>query len=172
MTALAGALVDGSLPQTPQQFLTALADWGIQAKTIRHPAVFTVEEAKTLRGNLHGCHTKNLFLRNKKGKMWLFTCPEDRAVDLKSLGETVGVGRFSFASQDRLMKYLGLTAGSVTPFGLINDRTGAVGFVLDRAILQHEILNFHPLINTMTTAIRRADFLSVMETIGHAPLLI
>ena len=107
-------------PTTPDQLLARLAELGLTTRTVTHPPVFTVEEAKALRGELPGAHIKNLFLRDKKGKMWLVVAEEDRPIDLKALGELLG-GRLSFGSADRLMTYLGVIPGAVTPFGVIND---------------------------------------------------
>ena len=115
-----------------------------------------MEEAKALRGELPGAHIKNLFLRNKKGVMWLVTCQEDRDIDLKALGQRIGAGRLSFGSAERLMTHLGVLPGSVTPFAVINDRRDHVTVVLDSGLLDQDPVNCHPLVNTMTTAIRAA----------------
>lgn len=165
-------LAGGQHPATPEDLFRRLEALGIVTATVQHPAVFTVEEARQYRGHIAGCHTKNLFVRNKKGVMWLITCLEDRTVDLKALGAMLGAGRFSFGSHDRLMRYLGLTPGSVTPFGIVNDHGGAVRVALDRGMLAREPLNFHPLINTMTTSIGTDDFLRFLEAENHAPVLI
>src|SRR5215510_310986 len=116
----------------PQQLFARLDQLGIAHRTVEHPPVFTVEEAKALRGNLPGHHIKNLFLRNKKQEMWLVVALEDRAIDLKRLGEALGAGRFSFASAERLERHLGVTPGAVTPLALINDESGSVRLALDR----------------------------------------
>jgi Ala-tRNA(Pro) deacylase len=130
-----------------------------------------VEEAKTLRGELVCGHTKNLFLRNKKGRMWLVVCLEDRDIDLKDLAGRLDAGRLSFASAGRLMTYLGVVPGAVTPFSLMNDRTGAVTAVLDEGMLaRHDRLNFHPLDNAMTTAIAPDDLVRFLKAIDHAPV--
>ena len=107
-----GRLADGSVPATAQGLLARLDELGIAAESFEHPAVYTVEESKALCGELEGAHIKNLFLRNKKGAMWLVTCQEDREIDLKALGERIGAGRLSFGSADRLMKYLGVLPGT------------------------------------------------------------
>ena len=107
---------------------------GIAQRTVEHPAVFTVEEAKALRGDLPGHHVKNLFLRNKKEEMWLVVALEDRAIDLKRLGEVLGAGRLSFGSAERLKRHLGVEPGSVTPLALINDEGRAVRLALDRGL--------------------------------------
>ena len=114
-------LADGMEARKPEDLFRRLEELGISTKTIEHPPVFTVDEAKALRGEIEGCHTKNLFLRNKKGAMWLLVCPEDRSVDLKSLATRLGTGRLSFGNAERLMDYLGVIPGAVSPFAILND---------------------------------------------------
>ena len=153
----------------PQQLFARLAALGIAQRTVEHPPVFTVEEAKALRGNLPGHHIKNLFLRNKKEEMWLVVALEDRTIDLKRLGEVLGAGRLSFGSPERLRRHLGVEPGSVTPFALVNDEARAVRLALDRGLAGDGPVNAHPLINTMTTAIAPADLLRLFDATGHAP---
>ena len=162
-------LADGSAPTTTARLLQRLEALGLQSSTVMHPPVFTVEEAKALRGELAGGHIKNLFLRNKKGRMWLVTCLEDRRIDLKALGERLGGGRLSFASAERLMTYLGVVPGAVTPFAAINDKTGAVTVVLDRGLFAQAPVNAHPLVNDMTTAIEPDDLVRFLEAENHPP---
>jgi Ala-tRNA(Pro) deacylase len=141
--------------------------------TVKHPPLFTVEQSKSLRGELPGGHTKNLFLKDKKDCMWLVTAEEDRPIDLKALGTALGAsGRVSFGSPERLMRHVGVIPGAVTPFGLANDIEGQVSFVIDEGLMRHAVLNFHPLTNEATTAIAREDFLRFMAAIGHAPRLL
>lgn len=154
---------------SPQQLFGRLEALGIAHRTVEHPPVFTVEEAKALRGNLPGHHIKNLFLRNKKEEMWLVIALEDRAVDLKRLGEVLGAGRLSFGSPDRLRRQLGVEPGSVTPLALINDETRIVRLALDRGLSEGGPVNAHPLVNTMTTAVATADLLRFFAATGHAP---
>ena len=154
---------------SPQQLLSRLDELGIAHRTVEHPPVFTVEEAKALRGNLPGHHIKNLFLRNKKEEMWLIVALEDRAIDLKRLGERLGAGKFSFGSPDRLRRYLGVEPGSVTPLSAINDADHRVRVVLDRALAEGGPINAHPLVNTMTTAVSLADLLRFFAATGHTP---
>ena len=154
---------------TPQQLFDRLAQLGIAQRTVEHPPVFTVEEAKALRGDLPGHHVKNLFLRNKKEEMWLVVALEDRAIDLKRLGEVLGAGRLSFGSAERLRRHLGVEPGSVTPLALINDRARLVQLVLDRGLSDGAPVNVHPLVNTMTTAMAPADLLRFFEATGHPP---
>src|SRR5258707_10954110 len=120
--------------QSPQQLFARLKELGIAQRTVEHPPVFTVEQAKALRGDLPGHHVKNLFLRNKKEEMWLVVALEDRAIDLKRLGEALGAGRLSFGSAERLKRHLGVEPGSGTPLALINDESGTVPLALDRGL--------------------------------------
>jgi Ala-tRNA(Pro) deacylase len=160
------------LPTSPDRLLGRLEELGIPARTVSHPPVFTVEEAKALRGELPGAHIKNLFLRNKKGAMWLVVCLEDREVDLKALADALQAGRFSFGSAERLMTYLGVLPGAVTPFAAINDREGRVQVVLDKAMLAQDPINCHPLVNDMTAAISPDGLLRFLEAEGHEPLVL
>ena len=153
----------------PQQLFDRLETLGIPHRTVEHPPVFTVEEAKVLRGDLPGHHIKNLFLRNKKEEMWLVVALEDRAVDLKRLGEVLGAGRLSFGSPDRLRRQLGVEPGSVTPLALINDDARVVRLALDRGLTEGGPVNAHPLVNTMTTAIAAADLQRFFAATGHEP---
>jgi Ala-tRNA(Pro) deacylase len=162
-------LADGSLPATPAELLDRLVALGIDAETVSHQAVFTVEEAKMHRGDLPGAHTKNLFVRDKKGVMWLVVAIESQPVDLKALAEALGHKRFSFGSRERLMKYLGVIPGAVTPFGVLNDHGGAVRVALDDALRAHEIWSFHPLDNGMTTTLRGEDMVRFLEAVNHPP---
>src|SRR5882672_8252882 len=126
-----------NLPTSPDALLARLQALGIESHTVDHKPVFTVEESRELRGQLPGGHVKNLFLRNRREEMWLVTVEESKRVDLKSLGEkligaTGGTAKLSFGSADRLMTYLGVIPGAVTPFAVINDNDRAVRMVLDR----------------------------------------
>jgi Ala-tRNA(Pro) deacylase len=153
----------------PQQLFDRLAELGIAHRTVEHPPVFTVEEAKALRGNLAGHHVKNLFLRNKKEEMWLVVALEDQPIDLKRLGEVLGAGRLSFGSAERLRRHLGVDPGSVTPLALVNDTERVVRLALDRGLIDGAPVHVHPLVNTMTTAMAPADLLRFFEATGHQP---
>jgi Ala-tRNA(Pro) deacylase len=165
-------LVDGSSPATPEQLLARLDELGIQTRTVTHPPVFTVEEAQRLRGELTGGHCKNLFLRNKKGRMWLVVCAEESTVDLKALAVRLGAGRFSFGSPQRLMEHLGVIPGAVTPLAIVNDRSGAVRVVIERRLLDQSPLHCHPLDNARTTAIAPQDLVRFLEAEEHPPEII
>ncbi len=165
-------LVDGRPPLSAEQLMARLEELGIAVSTLTHPPVFTVEESKALRGQLPGAHTKNLFLRNKKGAMWLVTCLEDRAVDLKALAEKLSAGRFSFGSAERLMQYLGVLPGSVTPLSVINDHGQSVQMVLDEGLLAYDVLNVHPLVNDRTCAMAPKDLLRFLDAADHPPIFL
>jgi Ala-tRNA(Pro) deacylase len=155
---------------TPDDLFAALDTLGIKHTTVKHPPVFTVEQAAALRGEVPGGHTKNLFLRDKKNTLYLVVALEDATIDLKGLHRTLGAtGRFSFGSADLLQEVWGVTPGSVTPFGAINDTEGRVTVVLDAEMMEHETLNYHPLLNTMTTALSRDDLVKFLESTGHMP---
>jgi Ala-tRNA(Pro) deacylase len=154
---------------SPQQLFDRLAALGLAHRTVEHEPVFTVEQAKQHRGVLPGHHIKNLFLRNKKEEMWLVVALEDRAIDLKRLGEVLGAGRLSFGSPERLKTYLGVEPGSVTPFSVINDTGHKVTLVLDRGLEQDGPINAHPLTNTMTSALSLTDLQRFFEATGHVP---
>ena len=154
------------------ELLDYLTRLGIVHRTVEHPRLFTVEQSKALRGDLPGGHTKNLFLRNKKGRMWLVTCHEDQSVDLKTLAAYLEAGRFSFASPERLKKYLGIAPGAVSPFALVNDRDRVVKFVMDRTLLDYSCLNLHPLSNAMTTSIAPRDLTRFLAQVGHPTQMI
>ncbi len=159
-------------PATTDDLLAMLDGLGIATQTHSHAPVFTVEESKALRGELPGGHCKNLFLKDKKGALWLVVCSEDRRIDMKNLRHLIGAGHLSFGKPDLLMRVLGVTPGSVTPFALINDGQVRVNVVLDEEMMTADLLNYHPLTNGMTTAIRPADLLAFIGACGHAPELV
>src|SRR5271156_866412 len=155
---------------SPDELFAYLDQLGIDHRTVNHPAVFTVEEARALRGKVPGGHTKNLFLRDKKDAPYLVVAAEDAVIELKSLHRLLGAsGRFSFGSPDLMGELLGVEPGSVTPFAAINDTAHRVTVVLDAAMMANEVLNFHPLVNTGTTTISRQGLLKFMEATGHLP---
>jgi Ala-tRNA(Pro) deacylase len=158
------------MPKDPDQLFAALDALGIKHATVKHPPLFTVEQSRALRGQIPGGHTKNLFLRDKKHALYLVVAEEDAEIDLKGLHRLLGAGgRFSFGSSDLLREVLGVEPGAVTPFGAINDTEGRVTVVLDAAMMEHHTLNFHPLINVMTTSIRRDDLVKFLKSTGHEP---
>jgi Ala-tRNA(Pro) deacylase len=167
-------LADGTSPAGPTELLARLAALGIAARTVDHAPVFTVEQARRTKGDLPGAHTKNLFLRDKPGRrMWLVCVEAERDVDLRALPERIGARpRLSFGSEERLMRYLGVTAGAVSPFAVINDTGNAVQVVLDRALLDADLVNLHPLDNARTTAVTPADLVRFLEAEAHPPAVL
>jgi Ala-tRNA(Pro) deacylase len=158
------------MPASPDELFAYLDNLGIAHQTVSHPPVFTVEEAQAQRGQVAGGHTKNLFLRDKKGVLFLVVAAEDAAIELKSLHRLLGAsGRFSFGSAELLRETLGVEPGAVTPFAAINDQAGRVTVILDAAMMAHEVLNFHPLANTKTTTISREGLLKFLHATGHPP---
>jgi Ala-tRNA(Pro) deacylase len=159
-----------TMPASPDDLFAFLDQLRIAHTTVTHPPLFTVEQSQALRGSIAGGHTKNLFVKDKKDKVFLLVAPEDAVIELKSLHKLVGAsGRFSFGSPGLMRELLGVEPGSVTPFGVINDKAGRVGVVLDRAMMANDILNYHPLVNTMTTSIASADLVKFLQATGHDP---
>lgn len=158
--------------ELPEELAAFLAELGIATRTVTHPPLFTVEESQRFRGEIPGAHTKNLFVKDKKGRIFLVTALEETIVDLKHLHRAIGAsGRLSFASAESMQALLGVRPGAVTVFGLINDTDGQVSFVLDRQLLEHPAINAHPLVNTATTTISRDDLLRFVRATGHEPLV-
>ncbi len=162
------------MPATRDDLFSLLTNLGIESTTHEHEAVFTVAESSDLHERIPGGHSKNLFLKDKKGKLFLVVALQDTVIDLKSIHQVIGAqGRVSFGSADLLMEVLGVAPGSVTPFALINDREAhRVTPVFDTALMRHEILNFHPLENTATTSIGRDDLLRFVAACGHQPQIL
>jgi Ala-tRNA(Pro) deacylase len=160
------------MPAKPADLFAFLDRLGISHNTTHHPALFTVEQSQAQRDQIPGGHSKNLFLKDKKGALYLVVALEDAAIDLKVLQRNLGAARFSFASAELLRDMLGVEPGAVTPFAAINDIDIKVTIILDAAMMAHERLNFHPLVNTMTTAIVRHDLLKFLEATGHRALIV
>lgn len=158
---------------TPDDLLANLAGLGIAVTVVTHPAVFTVEESAEVRDSIPGAHSKNLFLKDKKGRLFLVSARSDAKIDLKRLHEVIGAsGRLSFGTAEQLKAVLGVTPGSVTAFAVFNDRAGLVTMVLDAGLMAADRLNFHPLVNTMTCGIDRDDLLVFLRSTGHEPLIV
>jgi Ala-tRNA(Pro) deacylase len=160
------------MPASRSDLFDFLDKHGIEHKTLEHPAVFRVEEGLEIKAQLPGGHTKNLFLKDAKGQLWLISALGETNIDLKSLPAVIGSARLSFGSAERLYDALGVTPGSVTAFALINDPEHKVRFVLDKALAKADPVNFHPLANTATTAISQAGFRRFIEALGREPLVV
>lgn len=152
---------------TPEDLYARLDQLGISYKTHHHEPVFTVEEARSVSRELEGGHSKNLFLKDKNGDVYLLVCLEETKVDLKSLRKKIGAKNLSFGKADLLIDTLGIEPGSVTPFSLINDADNKVRVLLDSAMMQEAFLNFHPLINDKTTQISSEDLKRFIQDCGH-----
>lgn len=160
------------MPARPEDLFARLDALGIATATHDHPPLFTVEDSKRLRGDLPGGHCKNLFLKDKRGELFLAVVLEDRRIDLKWLSKRVDARSLSFATAEMLEAMLGVTPGAVTPFAAINDTEGRVRILLDRAMLARAPLNYHPLTNDRTTAIDPADLVRFLEATGHRPEIV
>lgn len=152
--------------------LAFLSDHRIQAVTHEHPAVFTVDEGEDIKARIPGVHTKNLFLKDAKGQLWLISALGETTIDLKKLHHVIGSGRLSFGPQEMMLETLGVTPGSVTAFGLINDTDKRVRFVLDKALADSDPVNFHPLKNDATTAVSQAGFRRFLAALGVTPMIV
>ncbi len=152
---------------TPEKLLEALDDLGLKTSTLHHEAVFRVGEGDGIKDQLPGAHTKNLFLKDDKGQLWLISAEQKTQINLKALPKVIGSGRLSFGSPERLFDALGVTPGSVTALALINDPDHKVKFLLDKALADADIVNFHPLTNTATTTLSQADFRAFLTSLGR-----
>lgn len=159
-------------PATRVDLFAALDALGIAHRTVEHPPVFSVGEGDAFKADLPGGHTKNLFLKSKKDELVLISALGETAIRLNRLHPHLGVARLSFGTPERLHDALGVRPGSVTAFALINDPARRVRMVLDEALLAHEVVNFHPLENTATTAIARDDLLRFIAATGRTPQIL
>lgn len=167
-------LDNGELAATPADVFAAFESLEIEHETLVHDPLYTVEEAKSVKYGLKGAHTKNLFLRNKKGRMFLLVIEQDRRVNLKGLRDQLNLtgGQLAFASTERLAKYLGVVPGSVSPLALINDRGGAVTLYIEKPLMEHEHIYLHPCRNTHSTCIKTADLLKALKAWDHEPIVL
>ena len=161
-----------NVPATRDGFEAFLHEIGVKFHTHEHPAVFRVDEGHDIKAAMPGAHTKNLFLKDKKGQLWLISARQDTVIDLKRLHRHIGSDRLSFGNAELMFETLGVTPGSVTAFGLVNDRDHRVRFVLDKALDDADIVNFHPLTNTATTAISREGLHAFLKAVGVTPMVI
>jgi len=159
-------------PATRESLLAYLDALAIAHRTVDHPPVFTVAEGEQIKADMPGGHTKNLFLKDKKGALILISALQSTRIDLKSLHHRLGCSRLSFAKPELLHEALGVTPGSVTAFAIVNDPEKRVRFVLDAALMAHETVNFHPLRNDATTAVPREDLSRFVRALGREPEIV
>ena len=157
---------------TPQELLDHLDQLGIAQRTLWHPPVFRVDDGHEIKARIDGAHTKNLFLKDAKGQLWLISAEDRSVIDLKRLPPVIGSARLSFGNAELMGETLGVTPGSVTAFALINDVDRRVRFVLDRALAETERVNFHPLTNTATTTVDQAGLQRFFRALGVQPLVV
>lgn len=157
---------------TREGLLAYLDEIGAGPRTTDHPAVFRVDEGEAIKEAIPGAHTKNLFLKDAKGQLWLISAEGHAQIDLKRLHQVIGSARLSFGDAELMAETLGVTPGSVTAFGLINDTGRRVRFVLDRTLAEADLVNFHPLTNTATTTISRQGFAAFLSSLGIRPLVV
>ena len=158
--------------KTKADLLAFLDEIGVQARTHEHPAVFRVGESEEIKARIEGAHSKNLFLKDAKGQLWLISAEDRSVIDLKRLPSVIGSARLSFGNEALMAETLGVTPGSVTAFALINDTRRRVRFVLDQALAAAAVVNFHPLTNTATTSVDQAGLQRFFRAIGVEPLVV
>lgn len=161
------------LPTSPSELLAMLEALNFKTVTHHHKAVFTVEESNEVTSNITGGHTKNLFLKDKKDNYFLIIAGHHAKIKLNKAHKLIGAHkRVSFASEEKLMEFLGVKPGSVNAFAPLNDKLGKVTVIIDTPLLENELINAHPLTNTMTTTISREDLLAFLEHIDHVPKIV
>lgn len=160
-------------PATPEDLYALFEELGVAFRVYSHLPLHTVEESKRLRGEIPGAHCKSLFLKDRGGRLYLAVCLEFRRLDMKRLAANLEAGRLSFASAELLWETLGVRPGAVTPFALVNDRDERrVTPVLDRAMLDAEPLNYHPLHNEATVSVSREGLELFLDACGHARVVL
>jgi Ala-tRNA(Pro) deacylase len=160
------------MPVSREELFQRFKTLGIETRTLAHEPVFTVEQAKLAHVDMPGGHCKNLFCKDEKGVLWLIVALENAAINLKTAPAKIGSKRLTFGKPELLMEVLGVEPGSVTPFGLINDRLNRINVILDEAMMRATPLNYHPLKNDATTSISPADLLTFIKSCGHAPRIV
>lgn len=149
--------------KTQEEFLNVLSQIGIEYTNHEHPAVFTVEEADLHHKGIDGVHSKNLFFKDRKKRLVLVVTLSDKPIKIKDVGNKIGHKGLSFGKPDLLMEVLGVIPGAVTPFAVINDNEKRVKVILDEEMMENDLLNFHPIVNTATTTIGSKDLVKFME---------
>jgi Ala-tRNA(Pro) deacylase len=160
------------MPTTPAQLFAFLDSLSIAHSTVEHPPMFTVDDGEGWWDKIPGLHCKNLFLKDKKDKIWLVVMPGHVRADIKRITKSIGAANPSFGKPELLLEVLGVTPGSVTPFGLINDTQKRVTVVLDRGMMDNESVNYHPLRNTASTTIKTPDLLKFLRALDYEPIIV
>ena len=155
---------------TPESLFALLDRLGIEHSTVAHPPLFTVEDGREWHDRIPGLHCKNLFLKDRDGKFWLVLMPGDKRAMPGLVEKRLGCARLSFGKPERLLEIMGLTPGSVTPFGLMNDRARRLNVIVDVDLLAAEFVNFHPLHNRASTTLRSADLMKFIRSLGFEPM--
>jgi Ala-tRNA(Pro) deacylase len=159
-------------PASPEDLFAFFDAHAIAHRTLEHPPVFRVGEGEAVKTQLPGGHTKNLFLKDAKDRLWLVSALGETKIDLKALPGAIGSARLSFGSAPLMAEALGVTPGSVTAFALVNDAVRRVGFVADAALMASDPVNFHPLTNAATTALSQAGFRAFLRALGVVPTVV
>jgi len=160
------------MPVTRQELFDYLDSLNIEHNTLEHEPIFRVEDSLELKAQRPGANTKNLFLKDKAGKFFLICAQSDSNIRINKLHPVLGCKRLSFGKAEPLLELLGMTPGSVTLFSILNDTENQVTLILDAALLNHDIVNFHPLLNDATTAISSADMINFAKATGHDPVML
>ncbi len=160
------------LPTTPEILLARFDAMGIVYTLHRHKAVYTVAESEAVDADIPGTHCRNLLLRDNKKRNFLVCLQNSTIIDIKKLADVIGSGKLSFGSAERLWEYLGVRPGSVCPYSIVNDTNNEVNIFLDASMMNDDILNFHPLINTMTVSVAPKDLVRFIESTGHTPHIV
>lgn len=155
---------------TPEELFAFFDKLDIEHSTVSHPPLFTVEDGKEWHDKIPGLHCKNLFMKDKKGKLWLIVMPGDKRAHLKQLEKEIGSARLSFGKPALLAEIMGIKPGSVTPFALMNDKDRNLTVVLDKDMMAAESINFHPLKNEASTTIKSSDLLKFIKKLGYNPI--
>ncbi len=160
------------LPTSPEDLFVRLQSLDIAYEIYNHEPIFTVEEGEHLKADIAGLHCRNLFLRDKKKKMFLVVAANETKIDLKKLPDLIGCGRISFGSAERLFDNLGIRQGSVCPFCIMNDTDNQVRIVLDQFMMEADLVNYHPLDNAMTIGLAPRDLVRFIKDTGHEPEIV
>lgn len=159
------------MPASREDLFAFLDQNSIAHKTIEHAPIFTVEDGLEIKAKMDGANTKNLFLKDKAGAFFLICAQSDTQIKINKLHGALGCKRLSFGKAEYLLEHLGVTPGSVTLFSVMNDTQNTVQLILDKALMAHNIVNFHPMLNNATTAISSADMVSFAKAAGHDPIM-